>query len=359
VFALLVSFQIQAQPPKPPVEDIGEVPEPKVSPEGKARLQAINPDFDFGAVRSTETQVITHKFQVKNAGEEILKIDKIKPSCGCTSAIASATQIAPGATASITAALNPKGKYGNQSITVRVLSNDPTNPGQVLRMTGTILANWRVIPVQLDMGAIGRLESVTKEVTVTSQYMKDDPVHKISAIKVDSPNIRAVTAETPQTSAEIHQKNYLEVRRTVRVSVTASEKEGEESHRILIITNDPKSATHTVTVRWSVEGDLSFTPNKVFVSDVKGRKVSRDLVISSRSGTAFEILTIEQEGSKGNQDLEVVAKPDATPTRKVYTITPKMESEAPTDTRSGKIIIKTNHPEQPVVSIPYTAILRK
>lgn len=345
------------QPELEIVEDGKETTAPQ--PDSKARLEAINADFNFGSVRSSEVKNISHTFVFRNAGEETLVIGKIKPSCGCTAAVASATQVAPGATGSITATLNPKGKFGNQTITVRVNSNDPTNASQVFRMSGMILSAWRVIPVQLDMGAMGKLQSATKDVMVTSQYMKDDPRFKITGIKTTCPDIHAVTAEAPAPKTAPVNKGFDEVQRIVRVRVTAGPTEGEQTHRVHIATDDPANPTHTVTVRWTVEGDLSYTPNKVFVSDVKGKKVSRDLTLSSRSGQPFDVTSVELQGSKGNDDLELTLKPDATPTRKVYTIQSKVVTDAATDTRSGKIIFKTNSAEQPVLTVPYTAIFRK
>jgi hypothetical protein len=338
-------------------EDGKEPPPPH--PESKARLEALAPDYDFGAVRSNDVKAISHTFVFRSAGEETLVISKVKASCGCTSAIASATQIAPGATASITATLTPKGKFGKQVINVRVNSNDPTNSIQVFKMSGIILSDWRIIPTQVDIGAMGKLQSATKDVVVTSQYMKDDPQFKIKAIKTDCPDIHAATAEAPVQNTEPPSNLFVDVQRIVRINVTAGKTEGEQSHRVHIVTDDPQNPTHTVTVRWKVEGDLTFVPNKVFVSDARGKKAKRDLTLSSRSGQAFDVTSIEIQGSKGNDDIEVILKPDATPSRKVYTISPKIVTEAATDTRSGKIMFNTTSPEQPVITVPYTAIFRK
>lgn len=339
------------------VKDSKEAPPP--APECKARLEALKPDYEFGSIRSGDVKAISHTFVFRNSGEETLVISKVKPSCGCTSAIASATQVAPGATATLTATLNPKGKSGKQTITVRVTSNDPTNTVQVFKMVGTILSPWRIFPVQLDLGALGKLQSATKDAIVTSQYLIDEPHFKITGLKASSPEIRAVTAGAPPTKADSANNSYVEVQRIVRVNVTAGQTEGQQTQRVYVSTDDPKNPTHTLTVRWNVEGDISRRPEKVFVSNIKGKKNNRDLTLSSRSGTAFEVTSIEVQGSKGNDDLEIILKPDSTPTRKVYTISTKIISDAPTDTRSGKILFKTNSPDQPEIVVSYVATLRK
>lgn len=328
---------------------------------GKARIEVPEPDHDFGAVRQGDVKSISHTWTLKNAGEENLLLTKVKPSCGCTAAVASATEIAPGATATLRATLNPKGKFGSQSISVRVSTNDPTHPTQVFRLSGTILSGWRVLPVHLDFSRVGKAETVTKEVTVSSQYMKGDKTYRITHLKTSGPDIVAVTEEIPGQEGVQEGKNFFEVRRKVKVTLDTGETEGDHSGTLWIATDDPNSPTHAVTLRWFVEGDLTFNPSKLFVSEVRGRRVARDLVLESHSGKAFEVTEVEVKGNSGQTgDVEVQLKPDVSnPTHKVYSVTPNIQSEKPTETRSGKIVLKTNIPDQPEIAVPYTAILRK
>lgn len=328
---------------------------PPPNPECKARLQVADPVYEFGSVHSADAKSISHTFVLRNTGEETLLINKVKPSCGCTSAVASATQIAPGATATVTAKLNPKGKSGNQTITVRVSTNDPTNASQMLRMSGTILSSWRVIPLMLDMGHLGKLESATKNVTVTSQYMENEPQFKITALKVGSPEIKAVTTVNPDPQSPSPKKSFIEVSRTVRVSVTAGSTEGLQTQRLYIATDDPKNPTHTVTVRWTVEGDLSCNMEKVVVNDLKGNKTPKELTILSHKGTPFEVTSIEIKGEAGVQDVEVTLKPESTQVKKIYTISPKNPDGSAKGSRSGSIIFHTTHPEKPDLTVPYKA----
>lgn len=358
-FPLLLNHAFAQTPnpeAKPPASEGGSPPAP---PACKARLEAVSPTYDFGSVRANDVKAISHTFLLRNSGEETLIISKVKPSCGCTSAVASANQISPGATATVTASLNPKGKSGNQSITVRVNSNDPTNTSQVLRMSGTILASWRIIPGQLDMGAMGKTQSATKDITITSQYKKEEPHYRIKAIKTESPEIHAVTAESPAQKTGAPNKLFTEVQTIVRVSVTADSTEGGKSQPIYIATDDPKNPTHTVTIRWTVEKDLTCNPKNVVISERRGKKIPKDLVISSHTDLAFEVIAVEIQGTKGNEDIEVTLKPDPLPARKTYTITPKFVSETAKETRTGKIIFRTNNPEQPELVVPYTASFAK
>lgn len=338
-------------------EAVDEKPVPLPPANGKARLKAVDPEYNFGFVSSNYVKPITHTFVFRNIGKEKLVIHRIKSSCGCTSAILSASDIVPGATASIVATLD--NKPGEEKVTISVRSNDPTNATQVLQMNGTILSAWRYVPTQLDMGAIGKKETVTKDVSVTSQYLKEDPQYRITSVTAKCPDIQAATMEAPIEEKKQGKLPYKEIQRMVRVNVTANTTVGEQSHPVLISTDDPKNPTQTITVHWTVEGDLSVIPKKVFPSEIKGSKKTKDLEISSRSGQPFEVTSIVVQGDKGGEDVEVTLKPSSTPSKKVYTVSPRIETDSTSGSRSGKIVFKTSNPEQPEVTVLYVASFRK
>jgi hypothetical protein len=334
-----------------------DVPAPP--PEGKARFVAVTPEVDFGLVRASHIEPITVTFQFKNAGTEVLTLTRIEPSCACTSVRASATDTAPGGTGSITAALVPKGA-GPQSITVRVNSNDPTNPVQVFKVTGTILADWRIIPLRMELGSHGEGETLTKEIQVNSQYQKGEKVYKIVRLQADSPDVRAVTAppglwENPEPGRE-----YNEVQRKVQATITTGQKRGARKQNLTLYTDDPQSPTHTITFEWKVEGDLSFTPERVFAAKTATSNNPKDLTLASRSGKPFEVISIEVLNKQGAacEDLDIAPKQGSTPVKKIYGVSVKFQPEKASETHAGEIVFKTNSEDQPVVRVPYTASAR-
>lgn len=331
-----------------------------VDASSKARIEVTNTEFDFGAVKSSEQKNISHNFVFRNSGEEDLIIREVKPSCGCTAAVASATQVVPGATASLAVSLNPKGKFGRQNLTVRLITNDPKSSTTSFRMTGTLLSGWRVLPVFVEMGALGKNQAATREVIVTSQYMPGDPMHKITHLKTSSPEITAVTVESPAVPVSPPQnQSYIEVRRTVRIAVNVAEKMGEFNQTVQVATDDPESPTHVINVHWSVEGDIETQPKKIFITEVNGKKNTRDFILTSRTGKEFSIVSCTVKGNKGTDDIEVTEKPESTKTRHVFTSSTKFVPEKVYETRSGMVIFKTDLPDQPEVSVPYTATVRK
>lgn len=76
---------------------------------------------DFGKVK--EGEVVTHKYEFTNTGDNPCKIENVKPSCGCTSPDWTKEEIAPGEKGYITVQFDTKAKSGNQTKTVNVVMN--------------------------------------------------------------------------------------------------------------------------------------------------------------------------------------------------------------------------------------------
>lgn len=340
-------------------DETGAEVEAPAPPEGKARIVIPQEEFNFGTIRADKAEPITHSFEFKNEGEEPLILTNVKPSCGCTGAVLSATEVAPNATATLTATLNTKSKHGRTSISVRVVTNDPTEPNATFRMVGTVLSGWRVIPARVDFGSLGKGEVATRDLSISSQYVKDDPVHRIRKLLVDKPFITAATVEENKPDVQ-PPLEYTEIRRIVRIEMTTPQEPGDGMANLQIATDDPQNPTHTVVISWRVDGDITFTPNKLFISDIRGRKRTPDLVLESRTHNPFDIVAIDVEGKGGTDDVVASVREDASkPDRKVIGIDFNFEIAERTETRSGNIVIHTNLAELPEITIPYTAIMTR
>lgn len=85
---------------------------------------------DFGIVK--EGSVVSYTFKFANKGKSFLKIKDIKTSCGCTAALISSKEIAPGNEGTLKVDLDTKNRQGRMSRTITVVSNDPEEPNKVL-----------------------------------------------------------------------------------------------------------------------------------------------------------------------------------------------------------------------------------
>ncbi len=92
--------------------------------------------FDFGKVKQGE--ILTHEFVFRNAGDKTLVVERVETSCGCTAALASADQIAPGQTGRIKVSMDTHGYTGLMRRFVYVLSNDSENGRRELSVSADI-----------------------------------------------------------------------------------------------------------------------------------------------------------------------------------------------------------------------------
>lgn len=101
-------------------------------------VEFISDNHSFGDI--PEGDKVSHTFKFKNTGDNPLKIENVKPSCGCTTPDWSREDVAPGAEGFVTVEFDSKGKTGQQkkSVTVTFANTDPKN--KMLQFEGEVVA---------------------------------------------------------------------------------------------------------------------------------------------------------------------------------------------------------------------------
>ena len=92
--------------------------------------------YNFGT--SPNTNIIRHKFIIKNIGNDVLKIFNIGTSCNCTIASLKTKEILPGDETEIQAEFHLKGRNGKQRKIIYIESNDPDNKRYKLVIEGVV-----------------------------------------------------------------------------------------------------------------------------------------------------------------------------------------------------------------------------
>ena len=83
-------------------------------------------NFDFGCM--PKGAKVTHTYNIENKGTDTLRIIKVTPSCGCTYAPLSKSDVGPGDSSQLDIFFDSKKFHGKITKKVSVLSNDPTDP---------------------------------------------------------------------------------------------------------------------------------------------------------------------------------------------------------------------------------------
>jgi uncharacterized protein (DUF58 family) len=115
------------------------------------RLQAEAALFNFGQV--AEGSKTEHTFRFQNTGDSPLIISKVRSSCGCTAALLSAKELAPGEWGELKTTFNSRGFQGAVTKTVYVYSNDPDQQKSGFRLQGVVQKELLVTPARLQFSA--------------------------------------------------------------------------------------------------------------------------------------------------------------------------------------------------------------
>ena len=92
---------------------------------------------DFGKVN--EGEKVNYTFNFSNKGSATLIVKDIKTSCGCTAALLSKDNIAPGQEGTVKVELDTKNRSGKMSRTITINSNDPKDPAKILTIYADIV----------------------------------------------------------------------------------------------------------------------------------------------------------------------------------------------------------------------------
>lgn len=109
--------------------------------------------FNCGTVFEGRTEKINAIFVVKNTGNAVLKLENVRPGCGCT-VVKYDTLIEPGKSATIESQVNIKGsRSGKISKNITVISNAENEPTVRLAIEATIKALIEISDSYLNLGA--------------------------------------------------------------------------------------------------------------------------------------------------------------------------------------------------------------
>lgn len=87
--------------------------------------------YDWGNVTPKENP-LKAKIKIKNTGNELLEIYRVKPTCGCTTAPISKEHLKPNETAELDVTLKITGASGNYIKHINVYSNDPKTGNKII-----------------------------------------------------------------------------------------------------------------------------------------------------------------------------------------------------------------------------------
>jgi hypothetical protein len=301
---------------------------------------------DFGRLVEGEKTEIHYHF--RNAGGDTLIIENVRTSCGCTAALVSEKRLAPGEKGDIRVTFNSSGFRGKPHKTVTVWSNDPDTPKVTLSFSGIVWSEVTVTPRRI---AFGKIDKAVLDNTSPDGKRKE-AVRLWREVRVKFPTnpklfVTEAMASSPALKAEVMPRATEDSGEdVVRIRITPEARIGSLLEQVTISTTSKIQPTVSVGVRADIRGDLVATPRSLpirvsrkdtsYVRQVfvwkKGKKDLRIEAVEDRTGIFTAEVVELKPGEKYRIDLRL--KPDAKP-----------------GSVKGKVIIRTNYPQDPFVEI--------
>ena len=288
-------------------------------------------DYDFGQIY--KGQKVEHIYKFENRGEDTLKIEKVKTSCGCTVARLTVDTILPGETGEIKVAFSSGSISGNINKSITVASNDPETPKYRLTISGEIIKELIINPEHIDFGSISVGKKTSKIITIKSQTGPDFKIKKMIPSK-------------PFIDAKIVGEKDGEY--TIEIALNHNSVTGRLSGGIYLETNSQIQSNVNIPFFGEITGDVSTYPKKIYYGPVvQGKEKSQKLYVKANKSN-IELLEIKT--SPDYISTRIIEKRESE--KPHYLIEVILHSEAAIGDIGGVLELHTNSITQPVIRIP-------
>jgi hypothetical protein len=237
---------------------------------------------------------LKHRFVMKNIYAVPLEITEVRSSCGCLTAKASTTKLAPKEEAYIDVNMDATKFSGHKSLTLFVSVGPKYISTAAIQITAHARTDVTFNPGTISFGVVEAGASPDRVMNV--EYTGAQNNWAITEV------IKNKSAPFKVSAQEIYrqQKGLLrsgKVGYQIQVTLDANAAPGSLPQELLLKTNDPASPHLTVVVEGNVQAPLTLTPDHVkFQGPVRvGEKATQKAVV--RGNQPFRIMSVEGIGN--------------------------------------------------------------
>lgn len=303
---------------------------------------------NFGDIPDTDP--VEHTFEFTNISDKEITL-AVAASCGCTVPTMEKTTYKPGESGKVTARFDPKNRTGPQT---KTLTYTITNPqGVFAQQIATLTSNVRALvmydPQKMFLNEVDHVDGQTTTLMVNGR--KDD--FKVTKATSSSEFVKITVGEAKKT--EVNGEQLTQV--PLELSVGKGAPIGNLQAQLEITTNDDRVKPAQYFVGADVVGDVKPSPAQAIlrVND-PATAFTTNIRIDARSGTAFNILSVEVDARK---DMRAVADVQKENEGKAYTITLSGVTPAEPGMVQGFLIIATDARGGETLRVPFTAVVRR
>jgi hypothetical protein len=215
----------------------------------RAVMSSLN--HDFGTI--VQGVSVTHNFVIKNLGGEVLQIQSVKASCGCTAVSPSKRELSAGDSTVIKVDFNSAGRKGKQTKYINVVTNDPANPSIRLTITCNIIE-----PSEKNkQSALPKIQLDTTEFDFGKVSEGKIYEHTFSIKNAGSGTleIKDIKTSCGCTAALISSKKINAGKTgTLKIELDTANRSGKLSRTVVIKSNDPVEPEKILTIHADITG---------------------------------------------------------------------------------------------------------
>lgn len=303
--------------------------------------------FDWGSV--TQGEVVTHSFLVKNTGSQPLKIERVKPACGCTT-VNFDKVIGAGSTGRVILKVNTKKFTGKIKKTASVFSNAGRDAHR-LTMQGEIETPLTFEP---KVARIDYVRGTTPEPLVVTVRRTTKKAVTFKGVSVDPKKKDLLQAELN----EVEKDNVYKVRLVPTVPVSATKYHSVEVNLSTVMEGKPIDVPLRVSIR--VRDRIEASPASIYftrrdtekVGKPNAAPVTRSVTLKSLDPNhKFKITGVKVLGTTFEAKIDTVKDGSE------YKLTATLPALPKGNTRrvSEKIVVTTDDQLVPEITLSATA----
>lgn len=322
--------------------------------------------FHAGQVFASIDPTITHVFHVKNRSYRVLKVLEKKCSCSCTATDLSAQAIQPGDHATLTMSVRlPHNHVENSNTRCELVFDDGTS--RTYTIAYETFPRVLVTPETLDFGAVhldkkGAARPDNERTTVVTLFAPADEelprlnlpreTHEIAVRQVGEPQ------EYARGSVKVRQYELAFKQRRERLS-RGDVRSPTCAQRIDITTDSDVSSF--VTLTWHYVDRYRVEPSPVFFGrmDAGGPAKKASVLLIGPAGESLNIKSIESDSALLVPIVAPTRDGDAKPRLRTADLVLDVPASVPDGAVSGTVHVTMEDDEASVISIPWSAFVRR
>lgn len=318
------------------------------SQQPRPKIEVDEIEKNVGSVQPGQHAVFS--FAIRNTGQMPLSIQKVKPDCGCVVAEFD-REIAPGATGTVRATINTRGRKGDLTKHLRVESNDPERPALSLTMRARVFEAISIFPSDLILMPLTPNRMAAVDVVVRCHETAPLQIQKISCTH---PGLRVrLLPAVGGAASEGSEGGGRQPDHRLELVVPKSAKPESFDALVTLHVNRPDAPVLFLRVTGYPHNAVAVNPPRLYFGEITASDplpIKRTLTLFRREGP-FRVLSATAEDPALELTIEPGEEGNYCDVRVAYKGGWKRGAV------EGSITLRTSDPGRPVIEVPYEALV--